>query len=180
MPWLRQISGPRGISLVAILTAVTVVFTLVVRIPFAPTRGYFTLADVGVYFAGFTFGPLIGFVTGGLGTGLADILGGYAHFAVWSFIIHGLQGLVAGVLGYRRGLPGMLAGWIAGGVIMVGGYFAVEYFLYGLGPALEEAVTINLPQVAIGGLIGLLLTVAVRRAYPPIDWFIQGHAWRTE
>src|SRR5574341_807884 len=100
---------PRTVALIAILSAVTVVFTLAVRIPFAPTRGYFTLADVGVYFAGFAFGPLIGFAVGGLGTGLADILGGYAHFAIWSFLIHGLQGLVAGLLGYRRGMAGMLA-----------------------------------------------------------------------
>jgi len=48
MSWLRHINGQRGISLTASLTAVTLVSTLVVRIPFAPTRGYFTLADVGV------------------------------------------------------------------------------------------------------------------------------------
>jgi uncharacterized membrane protein len=168
----------RIIALVAILSAVTIVLTLAVRIPFAPTRGYFTLADVGVYFASFAFGPVIGFVTGGLGTGLADVLGGYAHFAIWSFLIHGLQGLVAGLLGYRRGLPGMLAGWIAGGAIMVVGYFTVEYFLYGLGPAAGEAVTINLPQVAIGGLVALLLVLAVRRAYPQISLLSQPRTWR--
>jgi uncharacterized membrane protein len=171
---------PRIIALIAILSAVTVVLTLAVRIPFAPTRGYFTLADVGVYFAAFAFGPVVGFVTGGLGTGLADVLGGYAHFAVWSFLIHGLQGLVAGLLGYRRGLPGMLIGWVAGGVVMVVGYFAVEYALYGPGPAATEAVTVNLPQVAIGGLIGLLLVLAVRRAYPQISQLSQPRTWREE
>jgi uncharacterized membrane protein len=176
----RTTLDPRTISLVAILTAVTLVFTLAVRIPFAPTRGYFTLADVGVYFAGFAFGPFIGFVVGGLGTGLADVLGGYAHFAIWSFLIHGCQGLVAGLLGYRRGLWGMLAGWVAGAVVMVGGYFVVEYFLYGLGPAVAEATTVNLPQVAIGGLVGLLLVLAVRRAYPQIDLLSQPRTWREE
>ena len=169
---------PRTVALIAILSAVTVVFTLAVRIPFAPTRGYFTLADVGVYFAGFAFGPLIGFAVGGLGTGLADILGGYAHFAIWSFLIHGLQGLVAGLLGYRRGMVGMLAGWIAGAVVMVAGYFVVEYFLYGLGPALAEAGTVNLPQVLIGGLVGLVLVLAVRRAYPQVDVLAAPRTWR--
>jgi uncharacterized membrane protein len=171
---------PRTIALVAVLSAVTTVFTLAVRIPFAPTRGYFTLADVGVYFASFAFGPLIGFIVGGLGTGLADILGGYAHFAIWSFLIHGFQGLVAGVLGYRRGYLGMLAGWLAGAMVMVAGYFTVEYFLYGLGPALGEATTINLPQVVIGGLVGILLVRAVRRAYPQIELLTQPRTWREE
>ena len=177
MPKNEITLNPRTIALIAILTAVTIVFTLAVRIPFAPTRGYFTLADVGVYFAAFAFGPLIGFIVGGLGTGLADIMGGYAHFAIWSFLIHGFQGLVAGLLGYRKGLAGMVAGWIVGGVVMVGGYFIVEYFLYGPGPAVGEATTINLPQVAIGGLVGLLLVLAVRRAYPQLDLLTQPRTW---
>jgi uncharacterized membrane protein len=176
----RTTLDPRAIALVAILSAVTIVFTLAVRIPFAPTRGYFTLADVGVYFAGFAFGPIIGFVVGGLGTGLADILGGYAHFAIWSFLIHGFQGLVAGLLGYRRGLLGLVAGWVAGAVVMVAGYFVVEYFLYGPGPAVAEATTVNLPQVVIGGLGGLLLVLAVRRAYPQIELLTQPRTWREE
>ncbi len=173
----RTTLDARTIALIAILSAVTVVFTLAVRIPFAPTRGYFTLADVGVYFSSFAFGPLIGLVVGGLGTGMADVLGGYAHFAIWSLLIHGLQGLVAGLLGHRRGLPGMVAGWIAGAVVMVGGYFLVEYFLYGPGPAIAEAVTINLPQVAIGGLAGMLLVLGVRRAYPQIESLTQPRTW---
>lgn len=174
----RLTLDPRTIALIAIMTAVTIVFTLAVRVPFAPTRGYFTLADVGVYFAAFAFGPLIGFIVGGLGTGLADVLGGYAHFAIWSFLIHGFQGLVAGYLGRRRGWSGMVAGWLAGAVVMVGGYFAVEYVLYGVGPAAGEATTINLPQVAIGGLLAIGLVIAVRRAYPQIDTFAQPRTWR--
>ncbi|MGQ9501836.1 MAG: ECF transporter S component [Anaerolineae bacterium] len=169
---------PRTVALVAVLSAVTTVLTLAVRIPFAPTRGYFTLADVGVYFAGFAFGPAIGFITAGLGTGLADVLGGYAHFAVWSFLIHGFQGLLAGLLGWRRGMVGMLAGWLIGAVVMVGGYFIVEYFLYGFGPAAAEALTINLPQVAIGGIVGVLLVQAVHRAYPQIELLAQPRRWR--
>lgn len=169
---------PRTIALIAIMTAVTIVFTLAVRVPFAPTRGYFTLADVGVYFAAFAFGPLVGFIVGGLGTGLADVVGGYAHFAIWSFLIHGFQGLVAGYLGHRRGWPGMLAGWLVGALVMVGGYFAVEYVLYGPGPAAAEATTINLPQVLIGGLVAIGLLIAVRRAYPQIDTFAQPRTWR--
>jgi uncharacterized membrane protein len=170
----------RTIALIGILSAVTIVFTLAVRIPFAPTKGYFTLADVGVYFAGFTFGPVIGFITGGLGTGLADILGGYANWAPWSFVIHGLQGLLAGVLGYRQGRNGLLTGWAVGGVVMVVGYFIAEAFLYGIGPAFGEAILVNSTQVVVGGLLSVLLVRAVRRAYPQIDLLAQPRTWREE
>ena len=173
----RIVLDSRAVALIAMLTAVTIVFTLAVRIPFAPTRGYFTLADVGVFFTAFAFGPVFGFIVGGLGTGLADILGGYAHFAIWSFLIHGLQGFLAGQLGSNRSLSGMVAGWVAGGAMMVGGYFAVELFLYGAGPAASEATTINLPQVVVGGLAGLLLVLAVRRAYPQIDLLAKPRTW---
>jgi energy-coupling factor transport system substrate-specific component len=176
----RTALNARSIAILAILTAVTIVFTLAVRVPFAPTRGYFTLADVGVYFAAFAFGPVTGFIVGGLGTGLADILGGYAHFAIWSFLIHGLQGWVAGQLGYRKEWRGMALGWAAGALVMVAGYFLVELFLYGAGPALTEAGTINLPQVIVGGLIAVPLVLAVRRAYPPIDLLMERRAWREE
>lgn len=57
----RVTIDPRTIALVAFLTTMTIVFTL---------------ADVGVYFVGFALRPVIGFVVGGLGTGLADVLGG--------------------------------------------------------------------------------------------------------
>lgn len=42
----------------------------------------------------------------------------------------------------------MLAGWVAGAVVMVAGYFFVTCFLYGPGPAIGEATTINLPHAA--------------------------------
>ncbi len=167
----------RTIAVVGIMIALVCVFTLTIRVPFAPTGGYFNFSDVAVYFAAFAFGPWVGFLAGGVGTGLADILGGFAHFAPWSFLIHGLQGLVAGYLG-RRSVRGMLAGWLLGAVIMVAGYFLVELVLYGFGPAAGEAVSVNLPQVVAGGLVGIPLVLAVRRAYPPITRMGRRETWK--
>jgi uncharacterized membrane protein len=87
------------IASLAVLTAVTAVFTYIVRIPIAPTRGYLNLGDVAIYFAAFTFGPVSALVSGGLGTALADIISGYSQWAPISLFVHGLQGLVAGLIG---------------------------------------------------------------------------------
>lgn len=160
-----------------VLTAVVAVLTLMVRVPIAPTRGYIHLGDAGVYFAAFAFGPAIGFVAGGLGTGLADVLGGYAHWAPLSFIFHGFQGLAAGYLALRGGRGGHLLGWLVGSIIMIGGYFLAEVILYGVGPAATE-VPGNLSQAIAGGLIGLPLAAAIRKAWPPVQRLATPTTWR--
>jgi uncharacterized membrane protein len=154
----------------------TTAFTLIVRIPIAPTRGYITLADVGVYFAAFALGPVVGAIAGGVGTALADAIGGYPHWIVFSLIIHGAQGLAAGLLGYKTGLFRMTLGFLIGAVIMIGGYFGVSILLYGLAPALSS-VPGNIFQAAAGGIVGIPLVYAVRKAYPPIDGIGQARTW---
>ncbi len=159
-----------------VLVAVIAVLTLVVRVPIAPTRGYIHLGDAGVYFAAFAFGPVIGLLAGGLGTALADVLGGYAHWAPASFLFHGAQGLVAGYLATRAARGGHLPGWLLGAIIVVVGYFAVGAVLYGAGPALAEA-PMNIIQVVAGGVIGLPLAMAIRRAWPPVQRLAEPSKW---
>jgi energy-coupling factor transport system substrate-specific component len=160
----------RTVAVTAIMIAVVAVFTLAIRVPFAPTRGYFNFSDVAVFFAAFAFGPWIGLIAGGVGAGLADIIGGYALYAPLTFLAHGLEGLIAGYVGRGQSWPRMLLGWALGAIIMVGLYFVGEAFVMGVGvgPALGEALTINIPQVVAGGIVGIPLVLAVRRAYPPI------------
>lgn len=167
----------RMVALIAILTAVTTVLTLIVRIPFAPTRGYITLADVGVYFATYALGPVVGTIAGGIGTGLADAISGYPQWMILSCLIHGLQGLVAGLIGRKGKLGFMILGCVAGAVVMVGGYFASEVFLYGIGSAVAE-IPGNFFQNAAGALIGIPLVYAVKKAYPPINEIGKKRTWK--
>ncbi|MBU4215442.1 MAG: ECF transporter S component [Actinobacteria bacterium] len=166
----------RRISLLAVLIAVTTALTLLVRIPFAPTRGYLTLADLGVFFASFAFGPVVGALAGGLGAGLADGIAGYPQWMVFSLLIHGLQGLVGGFIARSGKVPAMVAGVVAGTVVMVAGYFLVNLVLYGIGPAAAE-LPADAVQSAVGGAVAVLLTLAVRKAYPPIAQFGQNRTW---
>ena len=164
------------VALIAILTAVTTVFTLLVRIPFAPTRGYITLADVGVYFAAYALGPVVGGIAGGVGTGLADAIAGYPQWMILSFVIHGLQGVVAGLIGRKGKVGHMILGSIVGAVVMVVGYFAASAALYGVGAAAAE-IAGNLFQNIAGALVGIPLVFAVRKAYPPIMQMGKGSTW---
>jgi uncharacterized membrane protein len=168
----------KTVALLSVLTAITAALTLAVRIPLSLTKGYINLSDAGVLFTGFALGPVVGFVAGGVGTGLADAIGGYPHWTLASLVIHGLQGLVAGLIGYRAGLPRMIPGFLAGAVIQVVGYFlAAAYgFGYGVGAALAD-VPGGIAQAIVGGLIGIPLVLAVRKAYPPINSIGRSRVW---
>lgn len=175
----RSASNLRGstafrVAVLAVLTAVTAVFTYLIRIPIAPTRGYLNLGDVAIYFTAFTFGPVSALVAGGLGTALADLLAGYAQWAPISLFVHGLQGLVAGLLAsvsVRRRWGAFEPAWLlalAGGmVVMCAGYLAAGAVMVGFGAALAELPG-NVLQNVVGAVGAIPLTLAVRKAYPPV------------
>jgi len=173
--------GAMMIAIAAIMIAVTTVFTLLIRVPVPATQGYINFSDVAIYFAAATFGPWVGLVAGGLGTALADVLGGYAQFAPLTLLAHGVQGLLAGALARRSAKPAvLLVAWLAGTAAMVGLYLLGEgLVLTGWGPALVEA-PFNLLQNVVGGLVGIPLYYAVRKAYPPVMRLGRGQTWREE
>ncbi len=159
----------RTVAVTAVMIAIVTAFTMFIRVPIPATGGYVNLSDVAIFFVAFTFGPVPALVAGGVGAGLADVLGGFAEFAWLSFIAHGLEGLLAGLVGRRGAGPAWtVVAWAAGAAAMVLGYFLGESLVMtGIGPALGE-LPFNAVQVVVGGLLGYALAAAVRRAYPPI------------
>ncbi len=168
-----------SLAVTAVMVAVVAVLTFAVQIPIPATGGYIHFGDVGVYFSAFAFGPIIGSIAGGLGCAIADILSGYASWAPLTLVAHGLQGLLAGYFGWKRGLVGMIVGWAIGSLAMIAIYFLGEWFIYGLGyaGALAE-IGPNLIQNVVGGVLGIPLVLAVRKAYPPIDRIGLGKTWQ--
>jgi energy-coupling factor transport system substrate-specific component len=182
--------GVRTIAITGIMIAVVAVFTRSIMVPIG--TGFFNFSDVAIYFAAFAFGPWIGFVAGGVGAALADISLGYSQFALLTFFAHGLEGLVAGYLGWEGSRVArfvgkgdtrlrMLLGWLAGTVVMVGLYFVGEAAVPAMWGGLPQALTewpFNLLQNVAGGIVGIPLVLAVRRAYPPITQMGLGATWK--
>ncbi len=170
--------SPVRLALVAMLIALTTVFTLVVRFPVG--GGYLNLSDVAVSFTAYAFGPWIGMISGGVGTALADLLGGYPQYAPFSLLAHGLEGLIIGLVAGRSSkVPTMVLGWLLGSIAMVGFYFLAEGFILATWPAAIADVPGNILQ-AVVGLAGIPLVLAVRKAYPPIDQIGQARTWHEE
>jgi energy-coupling factor transport system substrate-specific component len=140
-------------AVAAVMIAVVAVLTFAVQFPIPASGGYIHFGDVGVFFTAFAFGPMIGLLGGGVGCAIADILSGYASWAPLTLVAHGLQGLVAGYFGKGKGAMGMIVAWAVGEV----------------GP--------NFVQEVVGGLVGIPLVLAIRRAYPPIERISLGRVW---
>lgn len=174
---MSQRITPRDIAITALMIALVAVVTRFLIVPIG--AGFFNLSDTAVYFTAFTFGPWIGFLAGGIGAALADLSAGYASFAPLTFLAHGLQGLVAGLIVLRG--PGsliarMILAAVAGTLTMAGVYFLGEYFGANLGwggpaQALTE-LPFNLLQNVLGAAIAIPLSLLVRRAYPPLNRYI--------
>jgi len=158
----------RRITLTALMAALIFVLTTLPRIPVPASGGYVHLGDAGVTFAACAFGPWVAAAAGGLGTALADLMG-FPQWAIFSLIVHGLQGLAVGLI-LRPGLNvirGVLAS-VAAVVIVVAGYFVAGVILMGQAAAAVEILP-NTLQALSGCIVGIPLYWAVRRAYPPLE-----------
>ena len=131
----------RGLTLNGMLTALTAVATLAIRVPTPATQGYVNLGDSVIISAALLFGSRTGCLSGGMGSALADVLGGYAHWAPFTLVIKGAEGLLVGAFSRESLLSrtGILFGGLGaflGAFWMVMGYFFTETLLYGWQPAI--------------------------------------------
>lgn len=156
----------RQLARLALLTALVAAATLALRIPMPATQGYINLGDALIIAGSLLSGGRVGGLAGGLGSALADLYGGYTHWAPFTLAIKGGEGLLIGWLGARPG--GERAWLLKGGVAALGmawmvlGYLVVEFFFYGPGPALLSLWG-NVLQGAASLVCGLPLAVALRR-----------------
>lgn len=149
------------IAFIALMVVIALI-TLFIRIPL-PSRGYFNFGDVAVVFSGLVLGSLSrrrtfwwGAGAGGIGSALADVIGGFGMFAPITLIAKGAEGgLCALASGRHRAQRWALL--LLGGLAMVACYFIAETFMPNIG--LQGAVAEIIPNLiqAGGGIAGGVL-----------------------
>ena len=157
----------RQLVLSAMFAALCWAATMLVQIP--TVAGYTNIGEGMCLLAGLVLGPWYGFVAAGIGSGLADLLAGYAHYVPGTFIIKGLMALAFARLYHTRGAKreGDLSfGWFLGAVvaeaIMVVGYYLYEAIFMGEGFAgALLGVSGNAMQGIVGAVCACLLTKAI-------------------
>ena len=142
--------GTREIAISAVMAALVCATTLLIQIPIPATQGFFNVGDAMVMVAALTFGPIVGFFAGGIGSSLADLIGGWYVWVPFTLVIKGLEGFLAGSImvldDEDKGVKMKIVAWIISGSEMVLGYFLVQYYMYGLSAALIE-LPFNLLQM---------------------------------
>jgi uncharacterized membrane protein len=143
---------------------------MLIQIPTPATQGFINLGDVFVFIAGAILGPIPGLLAGGVGSALADVLSGYAHYAPWTLVIKGSEGLMVGLLVYKqwRGKTKLMLPILAmtlAGAWMVFGYFVAGIFMYGWKVALT-GIPGNAVQAVGSIIISAPLLLPLRKALP--------------
>ena len=158
---------PRDLAAAAIFTALTFVVTRYTLIPIPATKGYFNLGEVVIYIAALAFGPVVGLLAGGVGSALADLVAA-PQFALFTFVIKGIEGYLVGRLAGPT-TASRLRATIIGGAWMVAGYFLAETLfarVLGIAPTPATAVAaaltelpFNVVQVTAGIIVAVLVAV---------------------
>ena len=142
------------VVMTALLAALVCVATMVIQIP-SPMNGYVNLGDCVVLLCGWILGPGYGLLAAGIGSMLADIFAGYAHYAPGTFLIKGAVALVAALIPYvlrhwKKGWLARILGAVMGEIIMIIGYFGYACLFLGKGLAAASSIPGNFVQAAIG------------------------------
>ena len=149
--------------LAALFAALCTIMTMVIQVP-SPVQGYVNLGDCAVLLAAWVLGPLYGGAAAGVGSMLADLLTGYAHYAPGTFAVKLAMAVAAGLLFRRlqqRRTPRLVRSQAVSGLvaetIMVAGYFGYACLWLGKGLAAAASVPGNVVQ----GIFGLIAAGAV-------------------
>ncbi|MFN3336042.1 MAG: ECF transporter S component [Thermomicrobium sp.] len=170
---------PLTIALSGVMIAVVFVATRFIQVPIP--SGYIHLGDIAIYTGAFLFGPIVGGISGAFGPMLADLTSGYGQYAPATLLLHGLQGLLAGWIGWRAGIWRMILAVAIGGLVIVVGYFLYEVAVLRIGLATATAnVPFNLWQVVSGAVGGVVLTVFFRESYAALLARLQPQRFRRE
>lgn len=157
----------KEICLQGLMIALVTVATMVLQIPVSATNGYIHLGDSMILLISVFFGWRYGMIAGGVGSALADLLSGYAHWALFTLLIKGLMGFVVGKIAHlspetKRFFNGKcFAGTILGAVWMIIGYFFSSAILQ---KSFAVAAT-SIPENMVQGGAGLVIFFVVGYAF---------------
>ena len=162
----------KQIVMTALFAALACVATMSIRIPTPGTGGYIHPGDVIVILSGVILGPVWGLLAAGIGSAMADLLGGYFIYVPITFAVKGLIAFIAGMIYHKLGktsktqYTAVILGGITDIILVAGGYFLCEIPLYGASAA-AASIPANLIQ-GLGGLIIAFVLYPLLLAVPDI------------
>lgn len=163
---MRNFSAKK-LTMAGVMAALVFVMTYVPKVPVPVTGGYVHLGDGAIFLAALLLGPL-GIPAAAIGSGLADILGGYLVYALPTMLIKALVALIAWKIWKEGSFLRAVIAFVLAEAAMVAGYFAFESVMYGAAAA-WAAVGPN----CIQGVAGLVLGLVCHVLYPRMKRIIK-------
>ena len=144
----------RNLVFTSLTACLVMLGTILFRIPIPMTQGYVHLGDAMVYIGVLLLGKKQGAFAAALGSALGDILGGFAFWAPWSFIIKYMMAFAAGYL-LERSKSQKVISMTAGGLVMCAGYLVAERVMYGSWALAAAGLPWNIGQFTVGIAIAI-------------------------
>jgi len=88
----------RKFVLTGLMTSLVLVLTFILPVPVPYTSGYIHLGDSMIYISVIILGPVYGAFASGVGSMLADLLAGYAQYAIPTLVIKSLMAMIMGLI----------------------------------------------------------------------------------
>ena len=156
----------KNMIMTAMMMCMTMLMTFIIRIPIPASGGYIHLGDSMVFLSVLILGWKWGAAAAGIGSALADLLGGFAYYAPITLVVKAFMVVAVGVCieqAIKKGFgkTGMrvmeVIGMTVGGFVMVWGYYAADGFLYGNWIAPLAFIPLNILQFVVGIVIATVL-----------------------
>ena len=166
-----QMTVMTGLFMCLILVA-----TSLFKMPIPFTGGYVHLGDAMVFLGVLVLGKKNGAIAAGVGSALGDLLGGFAVWAPFTFVIKFLMAIIMGAFvealekrgAKTYGTHGFTAieviGMILAGIEMCGGYVVAERVLYGSWAVAFLGIPWNIGQFVVGAIVCVVISEALYRS----------------
>ena len=158
--------------LTAMMMCIIMVAIFVFRIPIPFTQGYVNLSDGIIFIAIYVLDRKHSVAAASLGCMMGDILGGFAMWAPWSFVIKGIMALITVLIidafadrkmSHRGRMAVRIAAMTCGGLFMTFGYFIAERIMYGTWAVAALGIPWNIGQFVCGIILALVITSALHK-----------------
>ena len=154
----------KDITKTAMMAAITFIRIYTVKIP--SLHGYSHMGDCMIFLSVLILGTRKGALAGGIGAALSDLLGGYMHWVIPTFIIKYIMATVMGlfidkIMPNRKG--NWLIGSIVGGIVQITLYTVFKVFLFDWAYAIGSVPGLT-SQTITGVVLATVLVVLFNKA----------------
>jgi uncharacterized membrane protein len=158
--------------LTALMACLGTVAILIFRFPVPGDQGIIHLGDSIIFLAVLILGTKYAVPAAAIGHSMANILGGLAMWAPWTFVIKGVMALITGLFiaamlkndknysPFKKTVVKVI-GMMLGGIWMIAGYYIAGGIMFGNWIVALVGIPWNIGQLVIGIVVALTLATAL-------------------